>query len=123
MIAEAGTSAYRRSPPGVLTRLLIADSSCFAGEGLAGSRYPESAIQSERRLGQFFRVSSFDRFPMLNAWPPRAKTCASTGTPASRYFWKRRAITREAPRSSFATSKNAGGASLGIVSGIPNGPG
>ena len=60
-------------------------------------------------LGPALRDASFERLPMLKPWPPRAKIWASTGTRASRYFWKRPAITRDAPRSSLATSRNAGG--------------
>ena len=71
---------------------------------------PLSVIHSARRCGQYLRVSRRDRLPILNAWPPRridVNLHRSTG--ASRYFWNRLAMTRDAPRSSLATSRKAGG--------------
>jgi len=45
------------------------------------------------------------------------------GELAARYLSSRREMTEAAPRSSLATSRNAGGASGGMVSGRPSGPG
>src|SRR5262245_38473012 len=90
---------------------------------LSGDRKPLSDIHSISRSGQCLTEASLDRVPNPKARRPFAKMWASAGAPDSRYFWYRRSMLREAPRSSAATHKKAGGASRGTVSGIPTGPG